>query len=154
MTAMTMPWAKRDFGGWAIPKQHRSGLYDAGRPPAASLVWIAPCSHDDRRPGTPAYGLRYRLIRLDHLYGTTPTGIVLPGRPGYGAALSAGNLAALVFGHTYDPMIKPQVGFDGVLGVALQQIWPSRPAPVDFPRGIALDYYGFNMLIKALEPWQ
>ena len=154
MTTMTASWANRDFGGWAIPEAHRVALYATSKAPLTAQIWIAPCTHDARPLGTPAHALRYRLIRLDHFSGATPSGLSLPSRPGYGAALSAGNLAALVIGHTYDPPLRPQIGFTGMLGTALKQVYPTTIQPVEFPRDCALDYDGFNWLIKVLEKWQ
>jgi hypothetical protein len=154
MTAMTACWVNRDVGGWAIPQEHRTAIYETEKAPLTTQVWVAPCAHDDRPPRTHPYGLRYRIIRLDHLYGSTITGISIPARPGYGAALSAGNLAALVFGHTYAPPVHPQLRLTGLLQLACKQIWPAQSKIVEFPRDSALDYNGFNQLITVLEPWQ
>lgn len=154
MTVYTASWAKRDHGGWAIPQDHRTELYATGRPSPRCQIWIAPCSHDDRPAGMPAFGLRYRLIRLDHLDGATATGVVVPARPAYAAAMSVGNLAALVFGHTYDPPIRPLLGFTGVLQLALKQVWPVADTDVAFPIDAALNYDHFNELITGLARWQ
>ncbi|MHB8719247.1 MAG: hypothetical protein ACYDAC_10210 [Candidatus Dormibacteria bacterium] len=154
MTVMTASWANPALGDWAIPQEHRTALCETGRPPLSTQLWIASCSHDDRPPGMPIFGMRYRLIRLDHIVGSTVTGIAVPTHPGYGAALSIGNLAAFIFGHTYEPPLRPQITFNGRIGVALRSIWPASVEPVGLPGNIALNYTDFNQLISMLEPWQ
>lgn len=154
MTAYTAAWANRDHGGWAIPQDHRTELCATGHPPVRSQIWIAPCSHDDRPPGTPAYGLRYRLIRLDHLDAATGAGVVVPARPAYAAALSVGNLAALVFGHTYEPGIHHVLRFRGLFELALKAVWPAANPLVAFPVDAVLDYDNFNALITVVAQWQ
>jgi hypothetical protein len=154
MTAMTAPWANPDHGSWAIPQSHRTELCTNRKPPQSTQVLIAPCAHDRRPIGTAPFGMRYRLIRLDHMDVTTPAGVILPSRPGYGVALSVGNLAAVIFGHAYDPIRQPMLAYDGLLDRALKPIWPSSDTSVEWPRDYALNYEDFNRLIAALEPWQ
>jgi hypothetical protein len=154
MTAMTGSWANGDYGGWGVPTTLRRQLQSSRHVPPGMQIWIAPCSHDDRPAGIVARGVRYRLIRLDHVRVLTPAGVELPLRPAFAVALSIGNMAALVFGHTYDPMYQPELRYDGLLGLALKRISPSAQDIVGWPKDFALNYAEFDTLIKQLEPWQ
>ena len=154
MTVISASRANDSYGGWAIPQTHRKQLQETSVVPTGMQVWIAPCTHDDRPAGMVARGVRYRLIRLDHVPVVTPAGLMLPHRAAYAVALSIGNLAALVFGHTYDAIWQPVIRYDGLLGMALKRILPSAQATLDWPRDFAINYGEFDALISVLEPWQ
>ncbi len=154
MTVMTGGWIDDRYPGWAIPEADRRELHRTGRPAQTMQVLIAPCSHDDRPPRATPRGVRYRRLRLDHINIALPNGVVLPQQPGYAATLSIKNLAALVFGHSYEARVQPLLWFDGPLGNALRQIWPAPTDALRWPSSHARSYQKFEDLLCVLEPWQ
>jgi hypothetical protein len=154
MTAMTGSWANSDYGGWGIPRTLRRQLQSTSQVPQGMRIWIAPCTHDDRPAGLVARAVRYRLIPLEHVPVVTAAGVKLPFRPAFAVAMSIGNMAALIFGHTYDPIWQPGLSYDGRLGLALKRVFPATQEVLDWPRDFALNYVEFDTLINVLEPWQ
>ena len=152
-TVMTARWVHRDRRFPGIPTDHYVELYQHQAPPGHSQVWVAACSHDDRPSRQLPLGYRYRMIRLERLQVATRGGLWLPFRPAYAVALSIGNLAGLVFGHTYDRAV-PVLSYDGTLGMALHDVWPGGDEELAWPSGFCLNYTEFNLLISRLEQWQ
>lgn len=68
--------------------------------------------------------------------------------------MSIGNMAALIFGHTYDPIWQPVLYYDGLLSLALKRVFRATQEVLDWPRDFAINYAEFDALVKVLEPWQ
>jgi hypothetical protein len=151
-TAMTLRWVHRHPDYRGIVPEHYREVFTHQRPPRTAQVFIGACSHDDRPLNRPAVGFRYRMMRIERFEVKTPAGITLPYRPAYGVTLSLGNLAAVVFGHTYE-MIRGRLVYDGLLGEALHSIWPDQSELLTWPEPPSLNYTEFDLLIKRMEPW-
>jgi hypothetical protein len=151
-TAMTLQLSHPTRQPDAIPGAHYSELYKEQRPPRLCQVWIAGCTHNDRPPDLtrPMVG-RCRIaplkrFRPDDISADQPT------VPAYSVAMSMGNLAMAIFGHQYADS-HAQGSWQGGMGEALAQIWPSPGIPVEWPGRYGLDYDAFDSLTKTFAPY-
>jgi hypothetical protein len=124
----------------AITPDDLRRLYATQRPGARQQVWVGHFA------GAEPHSFRHTAGQA------IADGTGLPeNAKGYLAALSIGQLAMVVYGHTMD--IPARFAFPPQLQTCLLQIWPPVQEVVRWPPPVALNEDGLDAIVSALGPF-